>query len=825
MSKRRKRPGEQDRKRPPTRGAGLGAERSTPKAAKRRSVERARTDDVRSKSRTAKSWVLGGTLLVALAVGVGAFLLGRGRWPSRADERIALPPPSAASIAHAGDSIRFADFVGSEACASCHQREYDAWRRSTHGRAGGTPSAERSIADFDGRPIRFADAVVIPSVRDGAYQFEVRQVGAPARVFRVDGVIGGGHMVGGGTQGFVSRFPDGTVRFLPFDFIRREGVWFCNTGTRGRTGYHRITPDMRLAECGDWPPVRILGDEPRFASCQQCHGSQIVTAIDTNARGYSTRYTSLAINCESCHGPGREHIEIARSGRIASAPNIGMRSLATLSKDESTQLCFQCHSLKNQLQPGYLPGKSLEEYYSTKLAILGDEPLHPDGRVRTFAYQQNQSYSACYRNGSMTCTSCHDPHSQGYRDVNGLPLEGRYDDRQCTSCHASLAEEPERHTHHPAASAGSRCVSCHMPYLQHPEVGTELRFARSDHTIPIPRPAFDSTLGVENACTTCHADRSVASLQAQVDHWYGSVKPHPALVSGLVAARKISDPDSVARLVLRDEPDNVIAQFAGLSYYVEKVLRPDMSSLSGDTQEALERLAVSDDIDVRALALAALHFARGEDAGVRRFLSTRLDSLGTEEIPVRRRWVVALGYLGDRARAGGDDAAAIAAYRKALEILPDDPRVLANTGVTYSDARDPAAAERYLRQSLAADPLQPVTLVNLGNALDARGDADGAVDAYQRALRLNPREPLAHFGLGKVALQRRNAARAIEMFGKTIELDASLMPAYFNLARAYVMQGDAAHARDALERALEFDPNNAEGKELLRTLKQAMAGR
>jgi tetratricopeptide (TPR) repeat protein len=759
-------------------------------------------------------------------VGVGAFLLGRGRWPSRADERIALPPPpkasiAQASIAHASDSVRFADFVGSEACASCHQREYDAWSRSTHGRAGGAPSAERSIADFDGRPIRFADAVVIPSVRGGSYQFEVRQAGRPTRVFRVDGVIGGGHMVGGGTQGFVSRFPDGTVRFLPFDFIRKEGVWFCNTGTRGHTGYHRITPEMRLAECGDWPPVRILGDEPRFATCQQCHGSQIVTAIDSSSRGYSTRFTSLAINCESCHGPGRRHIEIARSGRIASAADIGVRSLATLSKEESTQLCFQCHSLKNQLQPGYLPGKSLEQYYSTKLAILGDEPLHPDGRVRTFAYQQNQSYSACYRNGSMTCTSCHDPHSQGYRDVNGFPLEGRYDDRQCTSCHASLAAEPERHTHHPAASAGSRCVSCHMPYLQHPEVGTELRFARSDHTIPIPRPAYDSTLGVENACTKCHADRSVASLQAQVDHWYGRAKPHPPLVSGLLAARKTSDSDSIARLVLRYQADEAIAQFAGLSYFVEKVLRPDMSSLPDDAQAALERLALSDDIDVRSLALAALHFSRGEEADVRRFLSVRLDSLGAdeaEEMAVRRRWVVALGYLGDRARASGDDDAAIAAYRKALEILPDDPRVLANAGITYSDAGDAVTAERYLRRSLAADPLQPVTLVNLGNVLDATGDADGAVAMYRKALELNPREPLAYFGLGKVAFQRKNAARASEMFGKTIELDASLVPAYFNLARAHYMQGDIAAARIALKRGLEFDPDNPEGRAMLRTL-------
>lgn len=817
MSKRRRRQGGGDKQRRPERGAARAGKRQSKREGVR-STERATVAVARAGRRVAGLRALGVTLLVALGVGAAAFVLGREHWPSRTEARAPLPPPREARGSE-HDSIRFADFVGSEACESCHQSEYDAWKRSTHGRAGGAPSAERSIADFDGKPIRFADAVVIPSVHDGRYQFEVREEGRTAVVFRVDGVIGGGHMVGGGTQGFVSRFPDGTVRFLPFDFIRREGVWFCNTGTRGRTGYHRITPAMRLADCGDWPPVRILGDEPRFATCQQCHGSQIVTTIDSAARGYETRYTSLSINCESCHGPGRKHIEVARSGRIASASDIGMRSLVTLSKDESTQLCFQCHSLKNQLRSGYLPGKSLQEYYSTKLAILGDEPLHPDGRVRTFAYQQNQLYSACYRNGSMACTTCHDPHSQQYRDVNGFPLEGRYDDRQCTSCHVSLAQNPERHTHHDASSAGSRCVSCHMPYLQHPEVGPELRFARSDHTIPIPRPAFDSTLGVENACSSCHADRSVASLQAQVEQWYGSIKPHPPLVAGLVAAKKTSDRDSIAKLVLGVENDDAIAQFAGLSFYVEEVLRPDDSSLPDSALTALERLATSDDIDVRSLALAALHFARGENRDVRSFLSARLDSLGADEMAVRRRWAVALGYLGDRARANGNEAEAITAYDKALEILPGDPRVLANAGIAYSEAGDPGTAERYLRQSLAADPLQPVTLVNLGNVLFDGGDAGGAVTMYRRALQLNPREPLAYFGLGKVAFAQRDAARATEMFEKTVELDASLVPAWLNLARSAYMRSDLAAARRSLERALEFDPDNPEARAMIRTLR------
>jgi len=115
-------------------------------------------------------------------------------------------------------------------------------------------------------------------------------------------------------------------------------------------------------------------------------------------------------------------------------------------------------------------------------------------------------------------------------------------------------------------------------------------------------------------------------------------------------------------------------------------------------------------------------------------------------------------------------------------------------------------------------------LVNLGNALDAQRDAAGAASAYDQALAINPREPLAYFNLGKLALERGDAARAVQMYERTIALDASLVPAYFNLARAYAMQSNAAKAKAALEQGLAFDPNNAEGREMLRTLQQAISG-
>jgi formate-dependent nitrite reductase cytochrome c552 subunit len=174
------------------------------------------------------------------------------------------------------------------------------------------------------------------------------------------------------------------------------------------------------------------------------------------------------------------------------------------------------------------------------LPQLGDQPFQPDGRVRTFAYQQGHLYSDCYLKGRMTCTTCHDPHAQSYRDVNGAALAGRFADGQCTGCHASKSEPVEAHTKHAAASAGSRCVNCHMPYIQHPELGGAVRYARSDHSIPIPRPAFDSTLGAyqagkENIDSVLATETAWLELEAD---YYGFLAQHIKAITDFEALQR-----------------------------------------------------------------------------------------------------------------------------------------------------------------------------------------------------------------------------------------------------------------------------------------------
>jgi tetratricopeptide (TPR) repeat protein len=744
-----------------------------------------------------------GLVAAASLVAVVLFLRLRG---SRSLEPF---PPLATGPATA---TTWEDFVGADACADCHTAEFAAWSRSTHGRAGGPPSRDVLLRAFDGRPIRFADAAVIPATGpDGRRSFTVRWNGRPEQRFEIEGVVGGGHMVGGGTQGYLTRYDDGTLRFLPFERVRREDTWFCNTNTRLDRGWLPITATMRLADCGDWPPIRVFGNLPRFANCQECHGSQIEVAPEPQ-RPANTRLKSLSIDCEACHGPGREHIAAIRSG--GSGADIGMQPLATLSKDASVALCLRCHALKDGLDRGWLAGRDFDAYYSVKLPLVSATDVFADGRIRTFAYQQGHLWSDCFVSGSMTCVDCHDPHAQDYRDANYLPLPSRFDDGQCTSCHPSKAADPPQHTHHAVGSTGSRCVSCHMPYLQEPEVGEALRYARSDHTIPVPRPAADAALGIENACQTCHDD-DAAMLDRQARDWWGTFKPRPAAVDALLRFQA-GERDALDQALDADSTDtHAPARTIALGLLLTTRLRPDMPDLDDATTFRLRTAASSDDPDIAALGLAGLHLARGGQPATRRFLVQRISTLGAMEKAVRSRWTVALGAVADDLRLNEKTADAIAVYDKALEIEPDNADVLLNRGLARAAAGDAPSAEADYLRSVALDSLNTLAWVNLGIVRAAYGDAGGAITAYRSASRIDPRDPLPWFNLGNLFLRANRYDDAIDAYRRAVEFAPGLADARFNLARALIFTNRLEDAQAALRDGLEFEPDNAAARQAL----------
>jgi tetratricopeptide (TPR) repeat protein len=247
-----------------------------------------------------------------------------------------------------------------------------------------------------------------------------------------------------------------------------------------------------------------------------------------------------------------------------------------------------------------------------------------------------------------------------------------------------------------------------MPYLQHPAVGPDLRFARSDHTIPIPRPGTDDRMGIVNACALadCHADSTLQSLEEITRDWYGELKPRKPIIEAQAGSFLPESRVAAAGALLLPQAQHPIAQVAAMGRFVKQYLQPNMSGLEPEIVQPLMQLAGDENLDVKSVALAALHFALGENPDTRRFLADELESLTDLDHPVRARWVIALQLFGDWLNEQRDHNGAITVYEKALEVMPDHANVLYGLGFTYDLLRDFARAVNYYERSLAAAPNQ-----------------------------------------------------------------------------------------------------------------------
>src|SRR6185503_1107550 len=88
-----------------------------------------------------------------------------------------------------------------------------------------------------------------------------------------------------------------------------------------------------------------------------------------------------------------------------------------------------------------------------------------------------------------------------------------------------------------------------------------------------------------------------------------------------------------------------------------------------------------------------------------------------------------------------DHAAAMAAYREALEVFPEHPQALDELGVSAYHAKDLAAAEGFAARAVKAsrDPRDlGRALYNLGRVQEARGAKEGAIESYRRSLEARP---------------------------------------------------------------------------------------
>jgi superkiller protein 3 len=159
--------------------------------------------------------------------------------------------------------------------------------------------------------------------------------------------------------------------------------------------------------------------------------------------------------------------------------------------------------------------------------------------------------------------------------------------------------------------------------------------------------------------------------------------------------------------------------------------------------------------------------------------------------------------------AKGQDEAAIAAWKEALELDPGDARAQNHLGAALLQEGRLDEAITHLQKAVEVKPEFGSAQNNFGVALMREGKFDEALTHFQNAVEVDPEFADAQNNLGGALLQKGRFDEAIAHLQKALEVNPEFADAQSNLGIALSQKGRVEEAITHLQRALELNPGQA----------------
>jgi tetratricopeptide (TPR) repeat protein len=419
-------------------------------------------------------------------------------------------------VALPADAI--ATYVGRDRCVACHQEEAKLFEGSHHDRAMELVTEETVLGDFNDATFERL-GVVSKFFRKGK-DFYVNTEGPDGENhdYKVAYTFGYTPL-----QQYMVEMEGGRVQVLRVSWDTEQEKWF-----------EVPPPDAVDLKLDPHDPLHWTGLAQNWNTmCAECHSTDLKKNFDLKTNTYHTTFNEIDVSCESCHGPGSLHVELAESRSLFWDRRHGY-GLARLRQDSNTAqiaACAPCHSRRGILAGGFDAGDDYFDHYD--LALLEPGLYHADGQIQDEVYEYGSFLQSRMYHENVKCSDCHDPHSLK------LKFEGN---ALCAQCHQKY-DNKAHHFH--SDPQGSLCVNCHMPkrfYM--------VNDGRRDHSFRIPRPDLSVELGTPNACNDCHTKEGEDAAWAAeaIKKWYGPKRPNdPHYARALDAAWK-GQPDAVSKI-------------------------------------------------------------------------------------------------------------------------------------------------------------------------------------------------------------------------------------------------------------------------------------
>ena len=196
------------------------------------------------------------------------------------------------------------------------------------------------------------------------------------------------------------------------------------------------------------------------ATCLGCHEAQVKGYHGSaHGRAWSAGSPMASQGCESCHGPGKDHVDASGDPSKIKTLRSGTGARAINAQ------CLGCHT---QAERAFWEGSAHD---SRQLSCVSCHSIHAPksetGQLKTV--RQLETCQTCHRSlarkftgtshmpvagGKLECSSCHNPH--GATNTKLLKA-GNTINESCTSCHADK-RGPYLWEHAPVVQD---CTTCH----------------------------------------------------------------------------------------------------------------------------------------------------------------------------------------------------------------------------------------------------------------------------------------------------------------------------------------------------------------------------
>jgi tetratricopeptide (TPR) repeat protein len=157
----------------------------------------------------------------------------------------------------------------------------------------------------------------------------------------------------------------------------------------------------------------------------------------------------------------------------------------------------------------------------------------------------------------------------------------------------------------------------------------------------------------------------------------------------------------------------------------------------------------------------------------------------------------------------GEAEPALAEFRKAVVLNARSTEAHNNLGVALVQLGRFADAIPHFRIVLEANPASGETRQNLGVALLESGQLEAAGQELRRVLEANPNSAEAHDAYGRLLARQGKIPEAVQHWRKALEVKPDLADARFNLGDALFRQGKPVEALAEWRQGLRADPENA----------------